>query len=178
MENMHNGKVVYHSDFGAGRIVDIDSDRIVVNFIKTGVKMFSKEDAQDELSETPFDDSGPRDDFSQNVLKEIFRKVLYEEGLIGATPLSAKWEGGEILLKPGKQDLQPKSVPVDVFFHKIVMIRNQLRILEQNINVSKNLSDREKVDMQQYITRCYGSLTTFNVLFADKEDCFVGARGD
>ena len=72
--------------------------------------------------------------------------------------------------------LKPKEVPVTDFFHKIVMLRDRLRVLEQNINSSKSLSDEEKVNMQQYITRCYGSLTTFNVLFRDKEDWFVGEK--
>jgi hypothetical protein len=72
--------------------------------------------------------------------------------------------------------MQEKSVPIETFFHKVVMVRNQLRVLEQNINSSASLTDAEKIDMQQYITRCYGSLTTFNVLFADKKDWFIGAK--
>jgi hypothetical protein len=91
-------------------------------------------------------------------------------------PLGDKWTGGKVMLVPGRQDLQSKEIPIDAFFHKIVMLRDRLRVMEQKINASKGLSDEEKVALQQYITRIYGSLTTFNVLFTDKEDQFVGER--
>ena len=83
-----------------------------------------------------------------------------------------------MILKAAGEDLQPKEIPIDTFFHKIVMLRDRLRVLEQNINAHEKLSDEEKVQMQQYITRAYGSLTTFNILFADKKDHFVGAKKD
>lgn len=175
MGNWHTGQVVYHRDFGTGRVVNVEEDRITVNFIRPGVKFFSASDAEEELSETPFEQEEETD---TSELKEAIREVLREEGLVGTSPLAARWEGGELVLKPGKTGLQEKSVPIDSFFHKIVMIRNQLRVLEQNINSSRNLTDREKVDLQQYITRCYGTLTTFNVLFADKDDWFVGSKGE
>ena len=92
--------------------------------------------------------------------------------------LHERWRGGELILKPGNSDLAPKSVPLDGFFHKIVMVRDRLRVLEQQVNAHKGLLDDEKVDLQQYITRIYGSLTTFNFLFRDKEDWFVGQKGE
>ena len=82
-----------------------------------------------------------------------------------------------MLLQPKDHHLKPKEIPVEDFFHKIVMLRDRLRVLEQNINSHKKLSDEDKVNMQQYITRCYGSLTTFNVLFKNKEQYFIGDKG-
>lgn len=97
---------------------------------------------------------------------------------LSAVPIAERWRGGTLILEPSNKDIQSKEVPLDSFFHKIVMIRNQLRVLESKINANEKLDDAEKVEMQQYITRCYGSLTTFNVLFAEKQDRFVGASAD
>ncbi|MEZ4288874.1 MAG: hypothetical protein R3A47_12235, partial [Polyangiales bacterium] len=88
--------------------------------------------------------------------------------------VGSRWQGGELILKPGREGTQEKSIPLDVFFKKIVMVRDKLRVLEQKINTSPSLSDTEKVQIQQYITGCYGSLTTFNVLFSDRSEHFVG----
>jgi hypothetical protein len=91
-------------------------------------------------------------------------------------PLGQKWVGGKIVMQPGDKNLKAKEIPIDAFFHKIVMIRDRMRTLEQRVNGS-NLSDEEKVNIQQYITRCHGSLTSFNVLFKRPEDQFVGEKG-
>ena len=92
-------------------------------------------------------------------------------------PLGDKWQNGLLLLQPADKTQKPKEIPVDIFFHKIVMLRDRLRVLEQQINAHKILSDEDKVNLQQYITRIYGSLTTFNVLFKNKEQWFVGEKG-
>jgi hypothetical protein len=113
---------------------------------------------------------------------ESFRRVLTEvirdELGVGDATIAGRWEGGEMILKPGKEGLQEKRVPLDALFHKVVMIRDRLRVLEQKINGHAKLGADDKLQMQQYVTACYGSLTTFNVLFADKGDQFVGQKGD
>lgn len=111
---------------------------------------------------------------TRSELVDILREALGE-----AEPprLAPKWEGGTIVLRPGQPDLAPKEIPLDALFHKVVGIRDRLRVLEQKINGHARLSDAEKVDLQAYITKCYGSLTTFNVLFREKADQFVGERG-
>ncbi len=107
--------------------------------------------------------------------QELMNLFLEASGLADV-PLAPRWEGGSIKLIPGN-DSQSKDIPLDSLFHKVVMIRDRLRTLEQKINAHPKLTDTEKVDMQQYVTRCYGSLTTFNVLFKDKGDQFVGDKG-
>jgi hypothetical protein len=110
-------------------------------------------------------------------LEATIRRIIREEtGLTPVTP-AEKWRGGELVLKPGKPGLQEKSWPIEKFFNKIVMLRNRLRTLEQQINAS-DLPDDQKLKIQSYITGCYGSLTSFNVLFADEDDKFVGASQD
>src|SRR6187200_2819825 len=98
-------------------------------------------------------------------------------GIKEIVPLGDRWQHGMMLLQPADKSLKPKEIPIEDFFHKIVMLRDRLRVLEQNINSNKKLSDEDKVGLQQYITRCYGSLTTFNVLFKNKEHWFVGDKG-
>jgi hypothetical protein len=108
---------------------------------------------------------------------ELMELFLEASGLTDV-PLHPKWEGGTVRMLPGNPELQAKDLPVDALFHKVVMLRDRLRTLEQKLNAHPKLTDGEKVEMQQYITRCYGSLTTFNVLFKEKNDQFVGQKGD
>lgn len=109
--------------------------------------------------------------------KRVLRQVLSDELGVGHAEIGARWQGGEMVLKPGKPGTAEKSIPLDAFFHKIVMLRDKIRVLEAKINAHDGLSDADKVQLQAYITGCYGSLTTFNVLFADREDGFKGASG-
>ena len=114
-----------------------------------------------------------RDDDLELLLRRIIRE---EAGLTAVTP-AAKWRGGTLVLRPGTPGLQEKTVPIETFFHKVVMLRNRLRTLEQQVNAS-DLPDDVKVKLQGYVSGCYGSLTSFNVLFADEGDQFKGSGGD
>jgi hypothetical protein len=114
-------------------------------------------------------------DMTREEFAQAIREALRDEE--ADIRLAPKWEGGTLVLKPGDPGTQPKEIPLDALLHKIVMIRDRLRVLEQRINAHEKLTDAEKVDMQQYVTRCYGSLTTFNVLFRDEKDRFVGEKG-
>lgn len=113
-------------------------------------------------------------DMDQDEFRDVLRQVLREELGVSDVTLGERWRGGEVILKPGRDGTQEKSLPLDTFFHKIVMLRDRLRVLEQKINGHKGLSADEKIQLQQYITACYGTLTTFNVLFRDREDGFKG----
>lgn len=109
--------------------------------------------------------------------RRVLREVLTDE--LGTTrpAIGQRWEGGEMILKPGKDGTQEKRVPIETFFHKIVMVRDKLRVLEAKLNAHPGLSAEDKVQLQAYVTGCYGSMTTFNVLFSDKGDQFSGAAG-
>jgi len=115
-------------------------------------------------------------DMTREELADLLRELIREE--TAPVALAAKWEGGSVILKPHDPALQPREIPIDSLLHKIVMIRDRLRVLEQKVNSHEKLSDAEKVDLQGYVTKCYGSLTTFNVLFRDEKDRFIGEKGE
>jgi hypothetical protein len=108
----------------------------------------------------------------KDTLRDVLVDVIENFLSIEDVELGSKWEGGTLLLQPANPELKPLEVPVEAFFHKVVMVRDRLRVLEQKINGHENLSAADKAQIQQYISRCYGSLTTFNVLFKDREDRF------
>ena len=113
-------------------------------------------------------------DMTREEFAQAIRDALKEEE--AEVRLAPKWEGGTVVLKPGDAQTAPKEIALDALLHKVVMIRDRLRVLEQKINANEKLTDAEKVDMQQYVTRCYGSLTTFNLLFRDERDKFIGEK--
>ena len=110
-------------------------------------------------------------------LELLLRRIIREEAGLSAVAPSTKWRGGTFVLRPGTPGLQEKSWPIETFFHKVVMLRNRLRSLEQQVNASE-LPDDVKVRLQGYVSGCYGSLTSFNLLFANEEDHFKGTGGD
>jgi hypothetical protein len=169
------GTRLQHTHYGPGVIVGVRYAVYIISFIHHGIKEVDKTDAHlDEI--IPADVSAEVETVSQ--VETSLLKILRLWGGISETvPLGDRWLGGTMLLQPADKSLKPKELPIEDFFHKIVMLRDRLRVLEQNINSHKKLSDEDKVGLQQYITRCYGSLTTFNVLFRDKEHWFVGEKG-
>jgi hypothetical protein len=112
----------------------------------------------------------PLKNFVASSIEAVLERLGHENPTTEIRKLGTRWHGGKMVLHPADPALQTKEVPLEVFFHKLVGVRNQLRVLEQKINAHEKLNDGEKVEMQQYITRCYGSLTTFNLLFKEKED--------
>jgi hypothetical protein len=105
-------------------------------------------------------------------LKQVLREILEEETMYGYPEMGARWQGGSLVMRPGAEETQEKEVPLETFFHKIVMVRDRLRVLEAKINGNDKLKDQDKAELQSYISKCYGTLTTFNVLFRDKTDHF------
>jgi hypothetical protein len=169
------GTRLQHTQYGPGVIVGIRYATYLISFINHGIKEIEKTDAQ--LDEIIPENVTLEIETVSEVEKSLLKILRLWGGISELVPLGDRWKGGVMLLQPADKSQKPKEIPVDVFFHKIVMLRDRLRVLEQNINSHKILSDEDKVNLQQYITRVYGSLTTFNVLFRDKEDWFVGEKG-
>ena len=169
------GTRLQHTLHGPGVIIVVKYATYLIAFINTGIKEIDKADTQlDEI--IPENVTAEVETVSETE-KSLLKILRMWGGFTETVPLGEKWNGGKFILQPADNTLKPKEIPIEDFFHKIVMLRDRLRVLEQNINSSKNLSDEEKVNLQQYITRCYGSLTTFNVLFKNKEQWFVGDKG-
>jgi len=178
MENLQVGAVVSHYRYGDGVIYKVNITSYDIIFERGGKLQMSKSNPDIELvKESEIESTQPRISLSE--IEEVMIYILEKyNGISHNVPLGNKWSGGIMTLQPANKDLKPKEIPIEAFFHKIVMVRDRLRVLEQNINSQPKLSDEEKVNLQQYITRTYGSLTTFNVLFDDKKDYFVGQKGD
>jgi len=168
------GTRLQHTQYGPGVIVGVRYATYLISFINHGSKEIDKTD--NNLDEIIPENITTEVETVSETEKSLLKILRLWGNVTEVIPLGEKWIGGTLLLQPSDKTLKPKEIPVADFFHKIVMLRDRLRVLEQNINSNKKLSDEEKVNMQQYITRCYGSLTTFNVLFKDKEHWFVGDK--
>ena len=160
--------------YGPGVIVGIKYATYLISFINHGIKEIDKTDSK--LDDIIPENVSAEVETTSEVEKSLLKILKMWGGITENVPLGDRWIKGMMLLQPFDKSLKPKEIPIDDFFHKIVMLRDRLRVLEQNINSNKTLSDEEKVNIQQYITRCYGSLTTFNVLFKNKEQYFVGDK--
>jgi hypothetical protein len=156
------GAWIEHPHFGVGRIANHLGTRYICSFPGVGLREVESHEAGIREVDPPQEDP----------IKSAVREVLEEYGFGGVAELAGRWEGGEIVVRPVREDLQPHRLPVDKLFHKVVMIRDRLRVLEQKINGNKTLSSVEKAELQAYITRCYGSLTSFNFLFKRDDEKF------
>jgi hypothetical protein len=169
------GTRLQHTQHGQGVIVGVRYATYLISFINTGIKEIDK--ADDKLEEIIPENITAEVETISEVEKSLLKILQTWGGITENVPLGDKWIGGTMILQTADKNLKGKEIPIQDFFHKIVMLRDKLRVLEQNINSHKILTDEEKVNIQQYITRCYGSLTTFNVLFKNKEQFFVGDKG-
>ena len=174
IEALHIGMNVRHPQYGLGTVKTISE--ITADILFTDGKRTVEPNAAGlEPAEPQMAANGlnmPLKQFIEQTLDAAVAKLGLEKPDSVVEQLGVRWHGGKMVLHPTDPALQTKEVPLETFFHKIVMVRNNLRVLEQKINAHEKLSDGEKVEMQQYITRSYGSLTTFNVLFKEKEDQF------
>ena len=168
------GSRIDHPTYGKGVVTNVTSKMYWVTFIDNGLETIDVDDefevidaAEDEVDSVSFYDV-------ESSLREILRKW---NGISEVVPIADKWKGGTLILEPKDKSFASKEIPIDTFFHKIVMLRDRLRVMEQKINSNKELSAQDKVDLQQYITRSYGSLTTFNILFKSNSQKFKGEGG-
>lgn len=167
------GSRVNHPTFGVGVIIGCYPVAYEICFVDDGIKEVGRNYQNIEIIEAIEAEEVASFSAAEEALKNILNTWL---GSADTVKLGDKWIDGTMILKPKDSGLQGKEIPIDAFFHKIVMVRDRLRVMEQRINSSK-LSDVEKVNLQQYITRIYGSLTSFNVLFRNKEQHFKGSSG-
>ncbi len=170
MELLGVGSRIKHTTYGLGVVIRLHKRVYEVCFIEEGIKMVSKDFTVEVIDSVESDYS-----VSFSEAEDALIKILREwSDITEVVSLGDRWKNGIMILRPGDKSLKEKEVEIEVFFHKIVMLRDRLRVMEQKINAHKILTDEDKVDLQQYITRIYGSLTTFNVLFKHKFDQFEG----
>ncbi|WP_298535595.1 hypothetical protein [uncultured Algibacter sp.] len=166
------GSRINHSEYGKGVVTNVTSQHYWVTFIDNGLETIDL-DSDFDVIETA---DGDVDTISFSEVESSLVQILKTWSDVSeVVPISDKYKGGTLVLKPADDSLKPYELPIDKFFHKITMVRDRLRVMEQRIN-SSDLDEQGKIDLQQYITRIYGSLTSFNVLFKSKSHNFVGQR--
>lgn len=173
MKLLAPGSRINHPEHGKGVVTNVTNLHYYISFIESGIETIPLDDEFEIIEALDYE----LDLVSFYEVETSLKKILQRWSDITPTnvKMGDRWNKGKLILEPGQAGVSSKEIPIDTFFHKIVMVRDRLRVMEQKINAS-DLDDAAKVDLQQYITRIYGSLTTFNVLFRDKEDHFVGSR--
>ena len=175
IESLCIGMKVRHPQYGVGTVKTLQERTAEIRF-DDGQRTVDPLTAELQPAEPQVAVSGlnrPLEDFVEDVARSVVQAMGVERPDSVVEQLAARWRNGRMVLHSSDQTLQTKEIPLEVFFHKIVMMRNNLRVLEQKVNGHEKLDEGEKIEMQQYITRCYGSMTTFNVLFRTKEDQFA-----
>jgi hypothetical protein len=174
IETLHIGMKVRHPQYGVGTVRSLTEHTAEIAFddaprtVAPASSGLEPAEATAALSELQL----PLTNLIRDTAHAVVEALGLEQKDVVVEGLANRWQRGTLVMQSADSSLQPKEVPLETFFHKIVMIRNNLRVLEQKINANDRLSDADKFDLQQYITRCYGSLTTFNILFKNKDDQF------
>ena len=174
IQNLNIGMKVRHPRYGMGAIKALTEHTAEISF-EDAPRTVAPESSELTLAEPAAlvtELQLPLDSLIRQTAQAVVDALGLEKPEEIVDGLANRWQSGSLILQSADKSLQPKEVPLETFFHKIVMIRNNLRVLEQKVNASEKLTEAEKFDLHQYITRCYGSLTTFNVLFKNKEDQF------
>ena len=168
------GSRVKHPEFGEGVIINVTPKTYIVVFMNRGRIEVARNYKDMEITDAV---DHPGDLVSMADVERIFQNIIKRYSDIQETvPMGTKWTGGKMSLQPANIAHKPKEIPIDSFFNKIILLRDRIRVLEQRINSHDKLTDEDKINLQQYITRIYGSLTTFNILFRDDKDYFVGEK--
>jgi hypothetical protein len=176
MTDFPPGSIIDHEHYGKGKIAEEHPLFWVIDFGPRGRMEVSKRKSELLTLLAAPGEENAQYPFTMEELEKTLRRILEEYTGGGDIEMGGKWQGGRLLMEPADTSLKPKEIPIETFFHKIVMLRDRLRVMEQKINAHPKLTDEDKVEMQQYLTKIYGSLTTFNVLFQDKDDQFVGEK--
>jgi len=165
------GSRINHPKYGKGVVTNVSAKMYWITFIENGLETINIDDEFEVIEAA----EGEVDTVSFYEVEKSLREILKKWSDVSEiVAIADKWKGGTMILQPKDSNLSNKEIPIDTFFHKIIMLRDRLRVMEQKINASRTLEEQDKIDLQQYITRCYGSLTTFNVLFKNNSQQFKG----